>query len=108
MDYLKQLISSYQTMNDLPSNTVWIAKNGSAKIVHVKRVFSSDNYFQGYELIRYINNVINQVDGSSYHMGTFYRDDGQGEYLKEIYFEFTLQQYEELNQAIKQYLYPDD
>ena len=39
MDYLKKLISSYQRMNDLPSDTVWIAKNGRSKIVHVKRVF---------------------------------------------------------------------
>lgn len=108
MDYLKQLISGYQQMNDLPSNTVWIAKNGSSKIIHVKRVFSSDNYFQGYNLITYINNLINQVNGDSCHMGTFYRDDGKGEYLEEIYFELSLNQYEDLNRAIKHKLYPDD
>ena len=108
MDYLKQLITSYQQMNDLPSNTVWIAKNGISKIIHIKRVFSADNYFEGYNLITYINNVINQADGASYHMGAFYRDDGKGEYLEEIYFEFPLPQYENLNRAIKNILYPDD
>lgn len=108
MDYLKQLISGYQQMHDLPSNTVWIAKNGNSKIIHVKRVFSSDNYFQGYNLIAYINNVINQVNAAACHMGIFYRDDGKGEYLEEIYFEFPLNQYEALNRAIKHKLYSDD
>ena len=100
MDYFKSLITSYQEMNNIPTNTVRIVKLNDSQFVHISRLFARDNYFQGFDLLQAINNYISQVNGP------IYRDDGHGQYLEKIYLEFSLADYEQLNVALKQVLEP--
>lgn len=106
MDYFKSLITSYQEMNNIPTNTVRIVKLNDSQFVHISRLFARDNYFQGFDLLQAINNYISQVNGPIYHMQVVYRDDGHGQYLEKIYLEFSLADYEQLNVALKQVLEP--
>lgn len=106
MDYFKSLITSYQEMNNIPTNTVRIVKLNDSQFVHISRLFARDNYFQGFDLLQAINNYISQVNGPIYHMQVVCRDDGHGQYLEKIYLEFSLADYEQLNVALKQVLEP--
>lgn len=106
MDYFKSLITSYQEMNNIPTNTVRIVKLNDSQFVHISHLFARDNYFQGFDLLQAINNYISQVNGPIYHMQVVYRDDGHGQYLEKIYLEFSLADYEQLNVALKQVLEP--
>ncbi|MCT4396797.1 hypothetical protein [Periweissella beninensis] len=99
-NYIKKIIDVYLYQKKINSEVVYIEKLGNSIIIHITKLFSSQNFMQAIDLIQYINNIINQVNEKTYHMQTIYADTDKGVVVDEIMLEFDIKDFNRTNQKI--------
>lgn len=103
-NYIKKLIDGYLYQKKINSDVVYIEKLGNSIIIHVTKLFSSQNFVQGFDLIQYINNIINQANEKTYHMQNVYLDTDEGLIIDEIILELEVDDFNRINQKIAEIL----
>ncbi|MCT8385670.1 hypothetical protein [Leuconostoc mesenteroides] len=103
-NYIKKLIDGYLYQKKINSDVVYIEKLGNSIIIHVTKLFSSQNFVQGFDLIQYINNIINQANEKTYHMQNVYLDTDEGLIIDEIMLELEVDDFNRINQKIAEIL----
>ncbi|WP_338754713.1 hypothetical protein [Leuconostoc mesenteroides] len=103
-NYIKKLIDGYLYQKKINSDVVYIEKLGNSIILHVTKLFSSQNFVQGLDLVQYINNIFNQANEKAYHMQNVYLDTDEGLVVDEIMLELKIDDFNLTNKKIAEIL----
>lgn len=96
IDYFKNLITGYLTVNGLSLDSVEYEKLNNSIYITIHNIPSNNNAYEILDIVLYTTNILNQISHPAYHMQNIYRED-MGHWLEATYLEFSITDYEKLN-----------